>query len=330
MSDGHLKNKPVVWEFWQALQTVDENTVGNVLQQYLDNAVHWHTSHPINTLHGTNNVLRQFWQPVLQAFTQLKRQTDIFFGAGDWVCGGGYFAGQFVQDWLGIPATHQPTRIRFGEFCRVHADKIIENYMLLDVVDVMRQAGFRVLPTSNGLEHRVPAPATNDGVMKIPQDEAQAQRSLKLVNDMLAGLGRYDGTDLGSMDMPTYWRDDMHWYGPCGIGTATSLANYYQVHSRPFLTAFPNRVPGESVADFAEGNYVGFVGWPSVLATHTGPYLGCAPSGAAVGMNLMDFWRRDGDKLAENWVLIDLPHLFLQMGVDLFGRLHQQISARSK
>jgi hypothetical protein len=34
----------------------------------------------------------------------------------------------------------------------------------------------------------------------------------------------------------------------------------------------------------------------------------------------MDFWRRDVDLLAENWVFIDLPDLLLQMGVDVLAR----------
>jgi hypothetical protein len=35
----------------------------------------------------------------------------------------------------------------------------------------------------------------------------------------------------------------------------------------------------------------------------------------------MDFWRREGDRLDENWVMIDLIDLLLQMGLDVFARL---------
>ena len=41
----------------------------------------------------------------------------------------------------------------------------------------------------------------------------------------------------------------------------------------------------------------------------------------------MDFWRRKNGKLAENWVLIDMLDLFLQLGVDL---LDQALSAGNK
>lgn len=42
-------------------------------------------------------------------------------------------------------------------------------------------------------------------------------------------------------------------------------------------------------------------------------------------MRVMDFWRREGDLLAENWVLIDIVDIFRQFGVDLFARLAEQV-----
>jgi len=48
--------------------------------------------------------------------------------------------------------------------------------------------------------------------------------------------------------------------------------------------------------------------------------LGLAPTGNRIGMRVMDFWRRDADRLVENWVFIDIPDLLLQMGVDVFAR----------
>jgi hypothetical protein len=38
-------------------------------------------------------------------------------------------------------------------------------------------------------------------------------------------------------------------------------------------------------------------------------------------MRVADWWRREGDLLRENWVMIDLPELLLQMGVDVFARM---------
>ncbi len=41
-------------------------------------------------------------------------------------------------------------------------------------------------------------------------------------------------------------------------------------------------------------------------------------------MRVMDWWRREGDVLTENWVLIDMIDVFLQLGVDLFADILSQ------
>jgi hypothetical protein len=68
--------------------------------------------------------------------------------------------------------------------------------------------------------------------------------------------------------------------------------------------------------------YVASTGWPSLRCTHTGEYLGAPTTVYKIGMRLMDWWRREGELLVENWVFIDMVDLFLQMGVDIFAQLN--------
>jgi hypothetical protein len=37
-------------------------------------------------------------------------------------------------------------------------------------------------------------------------------------------------------------------------------------------------------------------------------------------MRVVDIYRRDGEKLAENWIFIDLLYFLMQQGVDVLGR----------
>lgn len=67
---------------------------------------------------------------------------------------------------------------------------------------------------------------------------------------------------------------------------------------------------------------VGASSLPGVQASHTGPYLGRAASGKPLAVNGIDFWCRDGDKFTENWVFLDMVHLFGQMGIDLMAKVH--------
>ena len=110
------------------------------------------------------------------------------------------------------------------------------------------------------------------------------------------------------------------WYGPCGIGTARRVSGFQDHHQRPFLHAFPDRVGGNHRARIAEGRYMASTGWPSVRATHSGDYLGAPATHKPIGMRVMDWWRVTDETIAENWVLIDLPELLLQMGVDVLER----------
>ena len=44
---------------------------------------------------------------------------------------------------------------------------------------------------------------------------------------------------------------------------------------------------------------------------------------------VVDIFRRDGDKLAENWVFIDLLHFWKQQGLDILQRMEKDNTYRS-
>ncbi len=316
---------------WDALTALPGTAIPQALTRHFDAACDWHTSHPINELKGPDAISDQFWQPFVKAFPDLERRTDIFFGgefdgrfvggAGIWVCATGHYAGTFRHDWLGIPATGEPAFVRFGEFYRVDGDRIVEARVLLDLIDLMRQAGCPVLPPSNGLDILIPGPQGHDGLLLSDADEAEGRYTHVVLQRMLDGLMAFNQHDLASMGMETFWHPDMMWYGPSGIGSTRAVPGFQRHHQAPFLKAFPDRKGAGHRARIAEGVYVASTGWPSVRATHVGEYLGVPATGRPISMRVMDWWRREGELLRENWVFIDLPHLFLQMDVDLFARL---------
>jgi hypothetical protein len=40
-------------------------------------------------------------------------------------------------------------------------------------------------------------------------------------------------------------------------------------------------------------------------------------------MRVVDVYRRQGDKLAENWAFMDLPHYLNMQGLDIFTRVRE-------
>ncbi len=336
-------------DVWRLLQRMPGADMDAGLCEQVAPDAHWHVFHPINELAGTRAVVDQFYGPLQAAFPDLERRIDLFFagqwtsppegevgyspphvrGEGWWATAMGHYIGTFRQPWLGIAATGQPAVLRFGEFYRWQPNpsgiggQITEARVLLDIVDLARQAGRSLLPPSQGLDWLVPGPAPHDGLLLGPTDRSVGQESMHRTLAMFKGLFDFDGVNLDSMGMERFWHLNMMWYGPCGIGTTRGIDGFQRHHQRPFLHAFPDRKGMGHRARFAEGPFVASTGWPSVGATHAGDYLGAPATQRQIGMRVADWWRCDGRWLTENWVLIDLPHLMLQMDVDLLAALRE-------
>jgi len=324
MTDADRKR--LIWDLFQRLNAADSVETAALWARAMTPDAIFHAVHPMNDLAGPEGVIASLVAPLKFAIPDLERRTHVImagrFNEGDWVCAMGVFEGTMSGSWLGIPATDGLVNLRFGEFYRIEGDRIAEVYAIHDLVDLMRQAGINPLPASPaGVPDIFPAPITQDGVRfdRAPQGETEA--SLALVEAMIFGLHKFAEGDLKRMGMEQYWSPTMLWYGPGGIGSNRGVTGFQRHHQQPFLTAFPDRVGGNHKARFADGAYVASTGWPSITATHAGPWLGVPGTGGQITMRVMDWWRREGEALKENWVFIDVPHVMLQSGHDIFGNL---------
>ncbi len=284
-----------------------------------------HCSAPVNSVAGRAAILSELWHPILTALPDAERRTDILlsgtFNEGAWFASTGFIIGHFTKPLWGIQPTGRPVWLRYGWFDRFEGDQVVESYVIFDVARLMIECGQWPLAPQLG-QGWCPAPATQDGIMLGNADPAQSDKSLKLVEAMIAGLMRYDRRSLSSMGMIDFWTPQFHWYGPGGIGSARGHADYERAHQRPFLAAFPDRVGGNHKCRIGDGDYVASTGWPSINATHSGGgWLGLPATDKRITQRIMDFWRRDGDLLAENWVFIDMIDLLDQIGVDVFERM---------
>ena len=126
-----------------------------------------------------------------------------------WVTGTGYFKGIFVEDYLSIPANNSEVNIRWGEFCRLEEGRITEVFFLLDLVDLMQQAGFQVLPLSRGTDGVYPPPHANDGILQEAQMQEESLYSLDHIRRFIFdGLNCFDQSDLKSMGMADFFHPD--------------------------------------------------------------------------------------------------------------------------
>ena len=298
-------------------------------------------THPINELRGIAAGLSSLWQPLRRALPDMERREHFVAGGryreGDWVACMGHYLGTFEHDLLGIPATRGVVCLRYCEGHELRDGVIVTSYLFVDFLDLMRQAGYWPLAPSLGREMRWLPPRMLDGVILSPQNEARSKRTIDTVLAMHAALGCYSGAPptravLDEMEQAKHWHPNFMWYGPAGIGTTRGLKGYEDYHQIPFLVAFPDR-GGSAQGHFiriGDGYFAVTGGWGYLRATHTGGELfGVAPTGARLKMRVMDFYRCDDESIVENWVPIDVPHILMQMGVDVFGRMRHQFRQHS-
>jgi predicted ester cyclase len=322
-------NTERVHEFADAVHDATPETIADLLAEYYVEDATWHGPAPLGDATGIDEIVEEFWTPLLTSFPDLQRDDYVLFGGTDdgseWVCAMGSLVGTFEEDWLDVPATGHATWLRFGEIHEFEDGDIVETHLFVDMLDVLRQAGYTVVD-SLAPEIVIPGPSTHDGVQLGEADDAASEQTLELVEDMLfEGLDSFEEEGLDGMGLGEYWHEDFMWYGPAGIGTTRGIDGFQEYHQAPFLKAFPDRKGGfHPVARFAKGTYCTTMGWPSMTATHTGDgWLGLPATGEELTMRVMDVWRREGDKLAENWVFIDMIDLLGQIGVDVFERVDE-------
>lgn len=305
----------------------DDAALRQVCTDLLDPACLFEMSHPLGRLEGIAAVIDGFYHPLRAALRHAYRRDEIFITGmnrraegGQWIAAVTHYVGTFDAAFFGIRPSHRLAFLRAGEFYRLQDGRIAQARIILDLPDLMRQAGRDPFGGQLGLEGLFPGPATHDGV--LPQS-GDGPASLDVVEAMLGDLHLYDpatGGSKGQTGTDGYWAEDMMWYGPCGIGANYRWEGFVKDHRLPFLAAFPDRKGGNHYCRIGAGNYAAVSGWPSMTMTHRGPYLGVAPTGRDLTLRVMDFYRCAEGKIAENWVLLDYMDLMDQMGVDLIAR----------
>ncbi|WP_299148203.1 ester cyclase [uncultured Tateyamaria sp.] len=331
MTDLH-RAKACVQAHHAALARADTGNVGAALAEHLSTDATWRGMHPFHVQTGPAAIAEAFWAPLLQAMSRIQRRQDIFFagqnhldeGGATWVASMGHLMALFDAPFLGIQPTRKIVMIRYAEFSRVENDRIVEQALFVDLLHLMAQAGQYPLPDMTAAQLVQPGPATHDGLLFEDQDPAEGQKTLDRIHAMMHAI---DQANAGAppltpqQELARDWNDDMIWWGPTGIGATYTIDRYIEQHQRPFRTQLGARIFNGHICRMAEGRYGGFFGWPNLTMDCTGPFLGLPPSGRKADMRVVDIYRRDGDKLAENWVFIDILHFLNMQGLDVLAQL---------
>ncbi len=244
MTNIHQHNKEFFGRLRSALYDCDRTVLQGQLQELFASDCEIHLAFPFEDLDGPVALFERAYQPLINAIPDLERR-DLIVMAGEsngdnWIGCGGHYMGVFEQPWLDIPPTQHIVAMRYHEFFRIEDDRIVEMQALWDIPQVMMQADAWPMTPSLGVEWLVPGPATQDGIITTPYDQAKAKASIKLVMDMLAALGR-NNEGVEAMELERFWHPKFNWYGPAGIGSMRRISGFRNWHQIPFLKAMPDR-----------------------------------------------------------------------------------------
>ena len=301
----------------------------------------WRIFHPFGVIAGTEAAASQFWAPLKAAFPDHEHRLGFLVAAdyegAAWVATLGHVMGNFSAPWLGLPATHGLAFVRFALNVELREGRIAQAYVLFDLVDLMRQAGFYPFRRMPGSAEQWPMAPLSAGGPLGAHDRVLGAETLRIVREMQTGLGK--GDDLKDLakargNHSHHWHENMNWYGPAGIGSSRGQKGFLDYHGALFIQAFPDRAgivrdpegpqerPGHYIRG-GDGRFAVTAGWPSLYGTHLGGgWLGLPPSGRRVEMRVADWYRIDAsDKIIDNWVMIDIPHIAHQAGLDIFDDL---------
>ena len=327
--------KSLILSFYDEIEAANANSIAKVIRKFTKPDLQWYGVYPFNEQKGGDAVAEVFWIPFLSAWSNVQRRQDIFLAGtseidnADWVISMGHFMGLLDGNWLGLPASRKIAFLRYADFNCIKDGKIIRSSFFCDLIGLMHQLGLNPLPLQTGASFVYPGPRTHDGLLIEPQDQQESQKTLKLVNQMIGDLTvlNKNENDCPHPDLlKKTWHEDMIWYGPAGIGASYTIPRYQEQHQFPFRRGLKDKIFNGHICRFAEGNYAGFFGWPNLTNTPIGGFLGLPASNIAADMRVVDIYRREGEKLSENWVLIDLPWWLKQQGVDVLERTKKIIN----
>ena len=319
--------KKIVLDFYNSVQKCRTDEIPEILSLHYSENIIWRGFHPFNEIQDHVHLYKDFWQPLKKSFTNLQRRMDIFFAGSNslssnrdvWVVSMGHLMGLFDTPWIGIQHTNKIAMLRYCEFNKIVKGKITEVAMFFDIPHLMIQAGLKPFPLETGISLVQPGPISHNGLLFEEQNLIDTKNTSELIEQMINDVKIWNNFDKISLikELRKNWKDDMIWWGPTGIGSSFTIERYVEQHALPFRNNFINRKFNGHICRLSEGMFGGFFGWPNLTLTPNKKFMGLKTTKKSSDMRVIDIYRREGNKLAENWVFIDFLHFWKMQGIEI-------------
>lgn len=151
----------------------------------------------------------------------------------------------------------------------------------------------------------------DQAILTKGNDLSKTEDTINVIDSMVDGLNDHDIDHMGR-----FFAESFRWMGNAGCGFKKNLQEFQDNWQRPFQAAFSNKICIDE-ARLVQGEWCAAFGRQE--ATHSGEFMGIAPTGKKVIIRYMDFWQVKDGKIVDNYVMVDFPAIMQQLGVDPFN-----------
>ena len=115
--------------------------------EYWSEDMIWHGPPGFGDINSIEAFINDEVSQLYEAFPDFNGDFEIIFANDNWVAATGFVTGTHEGDWLGIPATGKPMKMRYSDIWLIREGKLSENWVMLDHLGVLKQIG--IDPFSN-------------------------------------------------------------------------------------------------------------------------------------------------------------------------------------
>ena len=142
-------------------------------------------------------------------------------------------------------------------------------------------------------------------------DMSKTEETRAVIENMVDGLNDHRIVDIGE-----FFNESFRWMGNTGCGTKDGIRAFQDNWQKPFQAAFSEKVCIDE-ARLYMGEWAAAFGRQEAI--HSGIFMGVKPTNKKIQIRYMDFWKVENGKIIDNWVMVDFPHVLMQLGVDVFN-----------
>ncbi len=135
------RNLELIHRMYEALNAQDLDAH----DEYWAEDMIWHGPSGFGDIHGLDGFKNKVLKPFYKAFPDYHAKNDIELADENWIAATGFVTGTHQGEWLGLPPTGRPMRMRFSDFWLIKEGRLTDNYVMVDQIDVMKQLGVDLL-----------------------------------------------------------------------------------------------------------------------------------------------------------------------------------------